>query len=689
MRTGRIVVAVATALVLAAVPATGASPKKPNDWLKPGVPLQGQQHPDPSAVSLGPYVLATSTNHGGSDLPFVWSGDLSLWTARTQYADGNRTRDGEGRGFFNDGIDAPRWGSYASCTETPRTRSGCDPREMWAPGFDFVGGRWVLFSAVKVSDRYSSYGRFAIYRAASSVATGLYSSVSSSPIVRTDTRRDPAGVIDPEVFTDPANNRSYLLYKTEGNLQGNLPTLWSRRLDSSGTRFLKGSKPVRLLTTPRGSWEGRVVENPSMAKVNGVYVLFYSGNEYTSTRYATGYAVCKRGPSAPCTRPGSNRLLTSARGSYGPGGADALTDARGRHLLAYHAYPTASGSTGTGGRTLRTAEFTVDPRTKRVSIRQRAVAAAPGREGGTWFGGNGAFTRVKQDASGAFVPFVADLNHDGIDDVGYYGGWGRADAARLGAKGARTLQSGSAALVRQAGAFVPVSGDFDGDGHTDVYWYQPGADPHNDFLDPRNKRHYEPNARRDELWLSRAGGWQKIPLAQDRTAVPIVANVDGRPGDELWWYVPGKASDERWTWDAAAGTMARRQGDIPGPGTTAPAVADFDADGFDDLLWYVPGQARATVWWKGSSAARTSFAVDSATRTAGRVPVAGDFDRSTPGAEVLWYGPRSVSEVQWSTLRRTGTPKVTSVRSFDGGAVYQAVVGDYDGDGTDDISWFG
>jgi hypothetical protein len=679
--------ALTCALAATLVPATAAT-KTPGAWVKPGVPLQGQQHPDPSVVSLGPYLLSTATNHGGNDLPFVWSSDLDTWTGRTQYANRDAFRENDTRGLFNDGIDDPAWGTYESCKETSSNRSGCDPREMWAPGFDFVGGRWVLFSAVQVSARYSSYGRFAIYRATSSVPTGLYRSASSRPIVSSDLRRDPAGVIDPEVFTDPGNGTSYLLYKTEGNPNGNPTTLWSRRLDSSGTRFASGSRPVKLLSTPRGGWEGRVIENPSMARVNGVYVLLYSGNEYVSTRYATGYAVCRQGPRAACTRPSRNRLLASTKGSYGPGGPDVVTDARGRHLVAYHAYPRARDGRGLGGRALRVAELTVNPRTKRAGIVQRRVAASPGRSDSTWYGGKGGFTRVVQPIGGTYTAFAADLDADGIDDVGYHGDWGAADAARLG-RASRTLAQASGSRVGQAGSVVPVSGDFDGDGRTDVFWYQPGADPHLSLLKPTNDR-YERYARPDSLWLSRTSGWEKHATPQDRTAIPVVGNFDGRAGDELWWVAPGKdASDERWSWDPASRTMKRTQASIPAPGTRSPAVADLDADGVDDILWYVPGRAKAVVWWRGSSTSTSSFAVDRTTRTSGRIPVAGDFDRSRPGAEVLWYGPRSVGEVQWSGIRRGATPATTQVPSFDGGAVYQPVVGDFDGDGTDDITWYG
>ena len=35
-----------------------------------------------------------------------------------------------------------------------------------------------------------------------------------------------------------------------------------------------------------------MMENPSLTYINGAYVLLFSGNNWNSANYATGYAVC-------------------------------------------------------------------------------------------------------------------------------------------------------------------------------------------------------------------------------------------------------------------------------------------------------------------------------------------------------------------------------------------------------------
>lgn len=669
--------AVLAATVWGASSVSAAERVSADAWLKPGIPLRGQQHPDPSVVTVGPLLLSFATQHGGADLPVVWSGDAVTWTARTAYSDDRAYLDGDSAGHYNDAIIAPPWG-VDSCVETSSNRPGCDPKTLWAPGVALIGDQWVGYHAVKISNSYSSYGRFAIYRTTSVGALGDFRSASSSPIVTSPTSVNPAGVIDPEVFTDPGTGRSYLLYKTEGSSGGNYPKLWARALNASGSGFASGSTPRQLLTVTPGSWEGTVIENPSMIKVDGTYVLFYSGNRYSTTRYATAHAICQS-PLGPCVK--SGRLLQSQTGSYGPGGADAVIDDRGRYLLAYQAFPSRSDDRGVGGRLPHTAEFAIVD--GKVRILQRDVAPTPGTLDGVWWGesgGSGAdFTYQKLSLAAPRTPFVVDLDGDGIDDIGTYGIWSASDGSLITGPG-RTLTSGGSGEVGQVGTFLPVTGDFNGDGRTDVYWYQPGADP--------SFQSAEVYPRNDQLWLATAaGGWTKKDLSQERTAIPVVGDFDGDDRDEIWWVAPGRASDEHWDWSATAGAFERSTVSLKATWTTSPSTGDLDGDGEDDILWTIPGASRATVWWSGSAESATELAVGSETQRYGRKAVIGDFD-GDGRAEILWYGLRGRPDSVWSVVARDGSyqSRIPSV-SKDGS--YTALVGDFDGDGRDDVFWSG
>ena len=334
-RTGRVVRPLALTVVvltLALVTIAPSAATTTTEWFKPGVP-HSYSFADPNLTSFGPMTWAYSTNQGGSHLPAMWSADNRTYTARVE-GEGQDAYIGDPYGYANDAFPNVPWGIAGS-------------REMWAPSVAFVGTHWVSFHAVKIAKEpsYSPYGRLCIFVASSASPMGPFKAASSSPIVCPPASIDPAGAIDPEVFVDEVTGRAYLIWKTEGSPGGNYQKFYSRQLDAAGTGFAAGSSSRLLLTNSPGSWEGTVMENPSLTKVNGTYVLLYSGNSYATTRYSTGYAICS-GPLGPCTKSASNPILTSVSGGWGPGGADGMVDARGRFIAMYHAWTGAQRSIG-------------------------------------------------------------------------------------------------------------------------------------------------------------------------------------------------------------------------------------------------------------------------------------------------------------------------------------------------------
>ena len=70
---------------------------------------------------------------------------------------------------------------------------------------------------------------------------------------------------------------------------------------------------------------------------HGHYLLFYSGNDWATSRYAVGYAVCKT-PLGPCARPSIHPLMATNSQVSGPGGESPFLDAGGRLRVGYHAW---------------------------------------------------------------------------------------------------------------------------------------------------------------------------------------------------------------------------------------------------------------------------------------------------------------------------------------------------------------
>ena len=266
---------------------------------------------------MGSTYYAYGTSTGGAYLPVMRSTDLQTWVARSAYDPPiNEDR------FYNDAMPSPAsWGADVN----PGSKM---PKQVWAPGVERFGDTYVAFYTIRTR---ISPARYCISFATSSSPEGPFVDRSSGPFV---CDADPVGSIDPEPFVDPATGTPHLIWKSEG-VVGSTPTrIWSRQLTPSGTGFAAGSTQRELLRTSQG-WEGNVIENPSMVRSGGQLYLFYSGNEFASADYATGYATC-RTPAGPCTKARSTPLLASSGDRLGPGGATAFLDGAGVLRLAHH-----------------------------------------------------------------------------------------------------------------------------------------------------------------------------------------------------------------------------------------------------------------------------------------------------------------------------------------------------------------
>jgi hypothetical protein len=69
----------------------------------------------------------------------------------------------------------------------------------------------------------------------------------------------------------------------------------------------------------------------------GHYFLFYSGNNWKSSAYGVGVAVCT-GPLGPCSKPLSGPILGTGSNIQGPGGASVFVDGTGSFWIAFHAW---------------------------------------------------------------------------------------------------------------------------------------------------------------------------------------------------------------------------------------------------------------------------------------------------------------------------------------------------------------
>lgn len=316
---------------------------------------------DPTVVRVGSVYYAYSSPTGGRYLPVLTSTDLTTWRIRSPYS----TNGPPGRpGYSITGDTAvpaeirgsadSDWGKYDNEDALVRPASwGLNHvqgpwlrRDLWAPGVFAIGTTWYAYSAVRVgwaSDDPHHYGRFCLAVASAPSPTGPFRDISGgAPVQCQPVTSDPAGSIDPSPYHDPASGKNYLLWKAAGKIGVHESALMAVELGADG-KPRPGAPWVSLLQTNRQApWEGGTIENPSMVSYGGTTYLFYSANFSGVTdasghsNYATGYAICPRGPLAGCTRPSpAHPLLASSGVDQGPGGASAFTDTAGGLRLAY------------------------------------------------------------------------------------------------------------------------------------------------------------------------------------------------------------------------------------------------------------------------------------------------------------------------------------------------------------------
>jgi GH43 family beta-xylosidase len=285
---------------LRALAAGGDSPKPP--YINPVVAFDC---PDPGVVAVegGGFAMVCT----GGRFPVRRSADLVLW-------------EDTGAAILPDG--KPAWAANGS--------------RNWAPEIHRVGAGYVAY--------YTSVNGANVLSVGAASAPDPFGTWTDrgGPLVEA-----AVGVIDASHFTD-RDGRQYLLYKIDGNSQGQPTPIYLRELTADGLSFASGSQPVELIRNAPSTWEGGVVEAPWLVLRGDTYYLFYSGNVYDH-RYRTGVAR-SAALTGPYEKHGAPILANNERW-VGPGHGSVVAIG-GADYFVYHAWSAAPGGTNdtSGGR---------------------------------------------------------------------------------------------------------------------------------------------------------------------------------------------------------------------------------------------------------------------------------------------------------------------------------------------------
>ncbi len=277
-----------------------------------------QNFPDPSIIGANAIDPATgtmkrtwyafSTESGGQRIPSAKSTDLLNWTP---------TGDAL--------LAPPTW---------------ADPRLTWAPSIIFSGAEYRLYYSIIASIN----GEHCVSVARSATPTGPFVDTSTGPVVCTPPGE---GSIDPSPFVE-SDGSTWLVWSTEGNITRNRLIL-SGKLDPTGTYLLPGTEGT--IFQGATNWESKIAEGPHFVRANGGLWLFYSGNDWKSTKYGVGVARCDT-PRGPCTRYFDLPLLQTRNAMKGPGGPHLVVEPSGETFLAFHAWNGTVGYQNGGHRAM-------------------------------------------------------------------------------------------------------------------------------------------------------------------------------------------------------------------------------------------------------------------------------------------------------------------------------------------------
>ena len=209
---------------------------------------------------------------------------------------------------------------------------------------------------------------------------------------------------------------------------------------------------------------------------------------------------------------------------------------------------------------------------------------------------------------------------------------------------------------------IPVPGDYDNDGATDLAFFRPGAQASFSVL----------QSSTNTVITTQFGTTGDIPVQGD---------YDGNGSTDIAVFRPSNGTFYTST------LAANNYGAIPfGASGDIPVQADYDGDGKTDVAVFRPGTAGgAGTFFVRRSSDSSSFGVSFGAST--DIPVTGDFDGDGK-ADITVFRPSNGTFYSLRTLTNPNTVAASFTAVAFGQAGDIPAIGDYDGDGTSDITVF-
>jgi beta-xylosidase len=277
-------------------------------------PVINADFPDPFVTSLDGTYHAYATGTGGKLIQVATSTDLVSWSQPSE-----------------------------ALSREPRWMAG----STWAPEvFEMPAGYVMYYTGRSAIPRPDGDGAQCLSVAVANQPVGPFADESDEPLV---CQADLGGSIDATVAV-AEDGTSHLIWKNDGNCCGMQTRFYAQELSHDGLSLV-GNEPVDLGIENDATWEGGVIEAPTVLEMDGRYYLFYSANAYETYRYAVGYATSDS-ITGPYTDAPENPILSTQRPAtaVGPGHQSIFAADDGDLWMAYHAWDVSGIGYDLGGR---------------------------------------------------------------------------------------------------------------------------------------------------------------------------------------------------------------------------------------------------------------------------------------------------------------------------------------------------
>ena len=220
-------------------------------------------------------------------------------------------------------------------------------------------------------------------------------------------------------------------------------------------------------------------------------------------------------------------------------------------------------------------------------------------------------------AYGTEIPLVGDFNGDGLDDIATFTRGSAADVFVALSTGTQFVGNGWKWHDSFAyGTEIPMVGDFNGDGCDDIATFTRGSAA-DVYVALSNGHGFVGN------------GWKWHDSFAYGTEIPMVGDFDGDGRDDIVTFTRGSAADVYVAVSTGNGFKGNgwKWHDYFAAGTETPAVGDFNNDGLDDIVTF--NRTTGAVYVALSNGAQflgTGQMWDAHFATGSAVPGVGDFN---------------------------------------------------------------